>query len=228
MKLTLLRRKNEAPGVESFVFSPTKPISWIAGQFLHYVLHHEPTDNRGSDRWFTIASAPFEKEIRLTTRFSSDKSSSFKLALLAMKTGESIEAANLSGDFIVEDFKQEYVFIAGGIGITPFYSILKEANHDGKKFVVTLLYANRDKNIPFKKDLDVFAKNNPNLVIHYIISPKRIDEYLINKLVSSIQKSFFYISGAEKMVDNLDNTLKGMDVPTDRIKKDYFPGYKNE
>ncbi|MDE1925120.1 MAG: hypothetical protein KGH79_02985, partial [Patescibacteria group bacterium] len=67
MKLNLICRKTEAPGVESFVFGPAEPLSWKAGQFLHYVLHHEPTDSRGSDRWFTVASAPFEGEVMITT-----------------------------------------------------------------------------------------------------------------------------------------------------------------
>ena len=143
MKLKLIRRKKETPDVESFVFNPAEPLTWKAGQYLHAVIHHEPTDNRGSDRWFTIASAPFEKEVMITTRLTAEKGSSFKAKLSNLKIGKSIEISDLDGDFVVDDPALEYIFIAGGIGITPFYSILKEADHAKIKLQVTLLYANR-------------------------------------------------------------------------------------
>lgn len=228
MKLNLIRRKTEAPGVESFFFHPAEPLAWKAGQFFHYVLHHEPTDNRGSDRWFTVASAPFEKEVMITTRLTNEKGSSFKAALNALRIDESIEISDVDGDFIVDDPTQKYVFIAGGIGITPFHSILKEADHAEIKLQVTLLYANRDHNIPYKEELEKFAKNNPNLVVHYVISPERIDKSTLKKLVSDIQTPFFYVSGPEPMVESLGNTLKTMGIVADHIKQDYFPGYPNE
>lgn len=228
MKLTLIRRKTEVPGVESFIFNPAEEIVWKAGQFLHYVLHHEPTDDRGSDRWFTIASAPFEKEIMITTRLASEKGSSFKSALSNLKLGEEIEISDLDGDFIVGDPTLEYVFIAGGIGITPFHSILKEADNAKIKLNVTLLYSNRDENIPYKEELEKFAQNNPNLVIHYVISPKRIDQSMIEKLIPDISKPIFYVSGPEPMVESLGNTLKEIGIAKDHIKQDYFPGYTSE
>jgi hypothetical protein len=83
MKLKLAARKIESPGVESFIFKPEEPLVWKAGQFLHYVLNHSSTDDRGSDRWFTIASAPCEKHVMLTTRFDSKRSSTFKKTLKA-------------------------------------------------------------------------------------------------------------------------------------------------
>ena len=85
MKLDLVSKKLELPGVTSFIFKPAEPvafggkISWKAGQFFHYVLHHEPTDDRGSDRWFTISSAPSEGFIMITTRIAAEKGSTFKL-----------------------------------------------------------------------------------------------------------------------------------------------------
>ena len=228
MKLTLIRRKTETPGVESFIFSPAEPLLWKAGQYLHYVLHHEPTDNRGSDRWFTVASAPFEKEIMITTRLADEKGSSFKAALGALQIGESIEISDLDGDFIVEDATQEYVFIAGGISITPFHSILKEANHADIKLRATLLYANRDSNIPYKEELEGFAKDNPALVIHHVTAPQRIDKILIQKLIPDVQTPVFYVSGPEPMVKSLSEVLKDMGIAADHIKQDDFPGYPAE
>lgn len=228
MKLTLVRRKAEAAGIESFIFRPEEPIVWKPGQFLHFVLHHEPTDSRGSDRWFTIASAPFEEEVMITTRIAREKSSSFKSALVAMQVGESIETSDLDGDFVVDDSTQEYVFIAGGIGITPFYSILKDADQKQTKLRATLLYANRDEDIPYKEAFEKFAKNNPNFVLHYVISPQRIDQSFLKKTVPDIERPIFYVSGPESMVESLGSTLTEMGVSAARMKQDYFPGYPDE
>lgn len=228
MKLNLVRRKTEVPGVESFIFATAEPLAWKAGQYLHYVLHHEPTDDRGSDRWFTVASAPFEKEVMITTRVAAEKGSSFKTALQELRTGESIEISEVEGDFVVDDPAREHVFIAGGIGITPFYSILKEADHAGVKLNVTLLYANRGTDIPFNEELQVMQKNNSNLTIHHIISPARIDEETIKKLVPDIGKPVFYVSGPEPMVKALAGTLQTMGVAPGHIKLDDFPGYPAE
>jgi ferredoxin-NADP reductase len=152
MKLTLTARKKESPGVESFIFKPEEPLVWKAGQFLHYVLNHAPTDDRGSDRWFTNASAPCEKHVMLTTRFDSKRSSTFKKSLKALKCGDTIEISDLDGDFIVSDGRKAYVFIAGGIGITPFRAILQQAAHEGRLLRVTLLYVNRKSVAAYKKE----------------------------------------------------------------------------
>lgn len=227
MKLKLIRRKEETSDVESFIFDSPETLTWKAGQFLHYVLKHEPVDDRGSDRWFTIASAPFEKKVMITTRFSKENGSTFKQALSDLKIGEFIEASDVEGDFIVEDPAKKYVFIAGGIGITPFHSILKEADHTQTKLEVTLLYANRDQNIPYKEELEGFAKNNPNLFIHYVINPEHIDENTLKKYIPDIKTPIFYVSGPEGMVESLGDVLKTMGVEEDHIKQDYFPGYPN-
>lgn len=225
MKLELIRRKTEVPGVESFVFRPAEPIAWKAGQYLHYVLHHEPTDDRGSDRWFTIASAPGEKDVMITTRIAAEKGSSFKAALAALQIGEQIEASDVDGDFVVPDATQEYVFIASGIGITPFRSILVDADAAGTRLKVTLLYANRDADVPYKEQLDSLQKNNQALAIRYVTAPELIDEAMIRSTVPDLQKPLFYVSGPAPMVMALSETLQKMGVPMSRIKLDDFPGY---
>src|SRR6185436_10637886 len=223
MKLKLIARKQESPGVESFTFKPQEPLMWKAGQFLHYVLNHKSTDDRGSDRWFTIASAPYEKHVMLTTRFASKEGSTFKKTLKALKNGGSIEVSDLDGDFVVDDPKKLYVFIAGGIGITPFRSILKQAEHEGKQLHVTMLYANRKAVAAYKKEFDAMAKRNPNVKIHYLFHPQRIDEKSIREFVPELKQPIFYVSGPEPMVETLGNLLKKMGVPNKRIKQDWFP-----
>src|SRR5579863_869035 len=113
MKLKLVETKNEVKNVCSFIFKADEKITWKAGQFLHYVLHHEPTDDRGSDRWFTISSAPHEGHVRITTRFNPEKSSTFKDSLKNLQIGKNIEVSDLDGDFVLDDLNKEYVFIAG-------------------------------------------------------------------------------------------------------------------
>ena len=228
MILTLRARKSEAMGIESFIFEPSGPLVWRAGQYLHYVLHHRPTDDRGSDRWFTVSSAPSEGHVTVTTRFTSDKGSSFKRELAALSVGDAIEVSEVEGDFVIEDPVAEYVFIAGGIGITPFRSILTEAASAGVVPKVTLIYGNRDTDVPFKAELDVIAAGNPNLAIHYITAPQMIDEAAVRARVADLTTPLFYISGPAPMVMSLNDLLGGMGVAQGRIKLDDFPGYPEE
>ncbi len=228
MYLQLLEKRQELEGVTSFFFEPESPIEWQAGQYIHYVLHHLPTDDRGSDRWFTNSAAPFEKNVRITTRFATDKGSSFKKALDGIKIGKWIEISVVEGDFTLEDPEREYVFLAGGIGVTPYRSIITQLAHDKKPINITLLYANRDENIVFKDELEKIAKDNPNFKIHYIISPEHIDEAKVKEFVPDIKKPIFYVSGPEPMVDSLSEMLEKMGIPKDNIKQDSFPGYPGE
>lgn len=226
MKLKLTGKRHETPDVESLIFQPDEPISWQAGQFLHYTLHHEPTDERGSDRWFTISSSPNEDFIMISTRFTTKNSSSFKSKLQRMRTGDEIEAEGPEGDFVVDNIEQPKVFIAGGIGITPYRSILLDLDHNSKPLNITLLYANRAKdNVPFKKELDSLSQKHPEFKIHYIYTPQRVDKETIKKYVPNLNKPLFYVSGPEPMVEAMGETLKKMDIPESHIKQDFFPGY---
>lgn len=225
MKLKLIEKKQETKDAISFIFAPLEPLTFKPGQFLHYVLHHEPTDDRGSDRWFTNSAAPFEDQVCITTRITESKGSSFKNKLASLREGKSIEISLVSGDFVVEDLNQEYVFIAGGIGITPFRSILAQLDHEKKKIKATILYGNRDNDIVYKDDLEKAAKNNDGLQIHYIISPEHIDEKSIKEYVPDLQKPIFYVSGPEPMVDAMTELLSKMGIPGEHIKHDSFPNY---
>lgn len=228
MKLKLEARQKESLDVESFIFKPEKPLAWKAGQFLHYVLNHSSTDDRGSDRWFTIASAPYEGKVMITTRFAGAKGSTFKRALKGLKMGDTIEISDLDGDFVVSDSRKDYVFIAGGIGITPFHSILKQAEHEGKSLRVRLLYANRKHVAAYKKEFDAMAKQNPNLKIHYLFHPQRIDEKTVREIIPDLKKPLFYVSGPEPMVESIGKMLLQIGVPKKNLKQDWFPGYPAE
>ena len=225
MKLTLSATKQEANDTFSFIFAPEEPLQWKAGQLLRYVLDHPNPDDRGVERFFSIASAPHEEHIMLTTRFAS-KSSSFKRALKNLRRGDAVEAHDLEGDFVVDHRKKTFVFIAGGIGITPFRAILLDLEHNKKPLNVQLLYANRDNDFPYRKELEALRRRHPEFRIDYVVSPNRIDGKSIPQLVPDIQKPMFYVSGPEPMVESMDKTLKKIGVSKKRIKNDFFPGYE--
>jgi ferredoxin-NADP reductase len=225
MKFTLSATKQEANDTFSFIFAPEEPLQWKAGQLLRYVLNHPNPDDRGLERFFSIASAPHEEHVMLTTRFAS-KSSSFKKALKNLRRGDAVEAHDLEGDFVVDHRKKTFVFIAGGIGITPFRAILLDLEHNKKPLNVQLLYANRDNDFPYRKELEALRRRHPEFRIDYVVSPNRIDEKSIPQLVPDIQKPMFYVSGPEPMVESMDKTLKKIGVSKKRIKNDFFPGYE--
>lgn len=226
MKLKLKAKKQEVPNVTSFIFEPETPVTWQAGQYIHYTLPHEGADDRGDKRWFTVASAPFEGTPMITTRHATEHGSSFKEKLFHLEVGDELEAEAPEGDFVVADTSRNYVFIAGGIGITPFHAILKQADHEGVRLKVTLLYANRDAQAAYKDELQAFADRNPNLKIHYIVSPQQINETVIRERVPALSEATFYISGPEPMVKALAQTVASLGVPAEQIKLDDFPGYE--
>jgi ferredoxin-NADP reductase len=160
----------------------------------------------------------------LTTRFA-PKGSSFKKALKKLKLGDAIEAREKGGDFVLDHRRKMFVFIAGGIGITPFRAILLDLDRNRKPLNVQLLYANRDSDFPYRKELEALKKRHPEFRIDYIVSPDRVDEKTIPKLVPDMGSPVFYVSGPEPMVESLDKTLKKLGVSKKRVKNDFFPGY---
>lgn len=227
MKLTFLYSKSETPDVASFIFEPEREVTWKAGQYLHYVIPGTDREGQKNDRYFSIASAPSEKHIMLTTRFF-EKPSYFKQALKAMKGGDTIEAEEPEGDFVIDDPSKDLIFIAGGIGITPYRSMLIEAAAQGQQLRVNLLYANRNEHIAYRRQLDKLAQKNHTMKISYIIKPRRIDDELLKASLSSIDQPLVYVSGPEPMVEAMVEQLKAAGASEDNIKTDYFPGYEED
>ena len=187
MKLTLRATKQEVSDIFSFIFVPERPLRWQAGQYLHYILNHPKPDDRGVERYFSIASAPYEKQVMLTTRFA-PKGSSFKKVLKKLKPGDVIEVRDKGGDFVLDHRRKMFVFIAGGIGITPFRAILLDMDRNKKPLNVQLLYANRNDDFPYRKELEALKKHHPEFRIDYVVSPDRVDEKTIPKLVPDRDK----------------------------------------
>jgi len=227
MKLQFLGSQPVAGNVISFNFKPEASLSWQPGQYIHYVLPHADADDRGDERWFTNSAAPSEGVVRISTRIDSEHGSSFKRALQQLQPGDEVEADGPEGDFVIEDDSRNYIFVAGGIGITPFRSMLEEANTQGKQLNVNLLYANRTQDIPFKEELERYVAANPDLKIEYVIQPDALSAELIKQHADAVDNPLIYLSGPEPMVKSFADELKALGVDETAVKLDDFPGYES-
>lgn len=225
MKLQLVSITNETPDVKTFRFAPEAPFAWKPGQYLHYTLPHPNADDRHEDRWFTISSAPFEGHVAITTRLASEHGSTFKQALNGLQPGAEILAEGPEGDFVVDDPAGQFVFIAGGIGITPFRSIITQADHDGHPLNINLLYANRDDTYVFDAQLQAIAARHPEFKIHKFTDPRHIETADIQRIMAGLAQPHFYVSGPEPMAEHYEGVLKELSIADDHIHGDFFPGY---
>jgi ferredoxin-NADP reductase len=222
MLLRLITKKPETPGITTFVFKPDVPFSWQAGQYLHYILPHPNVDDRGTGRWFTISAPPFIGNPSMTTRHFYEQSSSFKKALFKLEIGDQIEADGPGGDFVIDEKAVQHVFIAGGIGITPFCAMLGQLEHDKKDLNIGLLYLNRDKNVVYKNLLNNLQKSQSNFKVNYYID-RAITMADLAKYPRD--ETVFYLSGPKQMVEAYQTMLTEMGIEKKKIKLDYFPGY---
>ena len=221
MRLRLTRKFAEAGNAKSFRFRPERPLSWQAGQYLKYTLPHEHPDDQGTSRYFTIASAPYEGEVQITTRISQ---SSFKRALDALEPDDGIEAEGPSGDFAWREAEVPHSWIAAGIGITPFHSILAERIHRGLPLPVRLLYANRDEKVIFRETLEAWAGARAAFELQFVIS-ERLGAELIRERLGGLERGLVYLSGPEPMVEAIGAALIDTGLDEDRLQRDWFPGY---
>ena len=231
MKLRFVGKKKEIENVFTFTFDPCLPagrpakkIAWQPGQYLHYELPHPNADDRGVERWFTISAPPYAGLPTITTRFNTDRSSTFKKALRKLEPGTEIEAGEPRGDFLLDPDAYCHVLIAGGIGITPYHSQLLQLDHDGKPLNVDLMYANRDENFVFDAQFQELAAKHPEFKIHKFVGDERISKDDLHPFLAD-ERVIFYISGPKPMVETYQHLLEDLNVAPERVKTDYFPGY---
>jgi ferredoxin-NADP reductase len=232
--LTLKRVEEVARDAYEFVFSSDRPFSFSPGQYMEWTLAHESPDNRGNRRYFTLASAPTERTVRLGVKFYPE-ASTFKRALAAMKKGERISASHIAGGFVLPRNKnKKLVFIAGGIGITPFRSMVRYLLDKNEPRDIVMLYSNRSaKDIAYADVLDR-ARTELGIRTIYAVTEGdgssdvyagKIDAGLIRREVPDYASRTFYLSGPHAMVAAFEKTLRDMGVPRYRIKSDFFPGF---
>ena len=233
--LTLAAVENAAHDAYDFVFTPDRKFSFAPGQYMEWTLVHRYPDNRGNRRYFTIASSPTENTVRLGVKFY-PQASTFKRALGSMKNGDEISAAHLAGGFVLpKDPKKKLVFIAGGIGITPFRSMLQYLLDKKEARPITLLYANKTAaDIAYRDILDR-ARNELGIATTYSLTDEKapapgmykgaIDARLIAQYIPDYRDRTFYLSGPHTMVEAFGKTLRNMGVSRFKIKSDFFPGF---
>lgn len=239
MRVKLEKVINEAFETKSFLFSTQKKFRFLPGQYIYVTLPKLKDDYRGPTRYFTISSSPTEKRfIKITTRIR--EISNFKQTLSKLKMGESIEIEGPSGTFILDEHesKNNHIFLAGGVGITPFRSIIKY-NLDKKLYTkIHLIYSNRDlDSIVFRKELEKWSKKHKNIKLTMTITGNnsntpsnykntKIDEkLLINLSARTPTGSIFWISGSPMFVDAMQTVLKNLEIPLKNINTDKFTGY---
>lgn len=227
MFLTLIKKEKILGNIRTFIFKPDKDFAFVPGQFMRYFLPHKNTDKKGDNRYFTISSAPFEKYIQITTRFDNLPVSSFKQALWDLPIGGRIEASGPEGEFIVKPKMRKLVLLAGGIGITPFRSMVAELNHTGEisSKSISLVYANKDKNIVFGDELDqISAKNLESFRIEYIFDPRRIDTKVLKNYMTD--DTYYLVSGPKPFVDAMKDLIFDLKIDLKYFRGDFFPGYE--
>ena len=232
MRVTFDRAEAEAENIRTFYFRPEKPVHYTAGQYTELTLPHARPDKRGSKRWFTLSSSPVDELLTITTKYAGDdKSSSFKKALFKLKPGTELHMAEPMGDFVLPKLIQTpLVFVAGGIGITPFHSMLGWLAQTHEARPIKLLYAVRSEDeIVFQ---DTFAKANVQPVI-MVSQPSpawggesgQLSAELILGLEKPSEDTLVYVSGPELMVESLEKDLKKAGIKKDRLVLDFFPNY---
>jgi ferredoxin-NADP reductase/Na+-translocating ferredoxin:NAD+ oxidoreductase RnfD subunit len=235
--LALKQKAKIATDTAEFVFHPDRTFAYQPGQYAEWTLAHEGPDSRGSRRYFTLASSPTEPDLRIGIKFN-EKSSSFKEALLDMDDESYIVASQLAGDFVLpKDPTKKLVFIAGGIGVTPFRSMVKYLVDTNDSRTVTLLYSVRNEaGIAYKSIFEeaieaigldtIYAVTDSNATIS---DPHAragsITGELIKQAVPDYLERVFYISGTHAMVVAMQDILTELGVSHHNVKVDFFPGY---
>jgi len=231
--LTLERIERSATDSYDFIFRSPRKIAFQAGQYLEWTLGLDRPDSRGNRRYFTIASAPTEETVRLGVKFY-PQSSAFKRELLTLKPGGHIHAAQLAGNFTLPAKRQTKIaFLAGGIGITPFRSMLHYLLDRKERRPIVLLYGTEgQEDIAYRDVLGAAGRELGIRTIHAVARGAErgqytgyIDERLIRLAIPDYLERTFYISGPQAMVKVLRQKLRGMGVRRSKIKVDYFPGF---
>lgn len=233
----LTSREDVAERTMTFRFE--KPVDWIfnAGQFMEVTLIDPPEDDDFSNtRAFSIASAPEEDFLMCATRLTG---STFKKVLSTVPLGTAVKIEGPFGDLVLhEDATRAAVLLTGGIGITPFRSIVVDAATRKLPHKIFLFYSNRrPEDAPFLDELQALERENPNYRFIPTMTEKEksarpwngetgfINKTMLDKHLAGATSPLYYITGPGGMVKGMHEMLKEVGVREDDIRTEEFPGY---
>lgn len=220
-ELTLVEKNKLTPTTYSYKFKPDKSVIHEAGQYMEFTLPGLVHDTRGNRRSFSIASSPGDELIEIGVKFYKP-GSSFKSQLAAMNLGEHISASNVAGEFVLpKNITRPIVLLAGGIGITPFISMLNEYMKSTSSPQIDLYYFVSDSSEIAYKDTLASAKTH-GIHVHTRIGRER---GLRTTDIEDHTDADFYISGPPGLIDSYQDLLHSAGIPRQRIHTDYFTGY---
>lgn len=233
----LMRREEVAEGIMAFHFEKPPEFDFRPGQYADLTLSNPPeTDAEGNTRTFSIASAPFENELIFTTRM---RDTAFKRSLKNIALATEVQISPAAGSFTLHKNRAKAaVFLAGGIGITPFHSIVRQADRDRLKQDLYLFYSNRrPEDAAFLETLQLLETTNPNFRLICTMTEMSkskkewkgetvlIDKEMLSRHLAALQGPIYYIAGPPTMVAAIQKTLVSAGVEEDDIRAEEFSGY---
>ena len=236
MRVRLKERRPESADGMSFIFDlGGQPFEYLPGQYTFYELDELAfPDERGKRRHFTISSSPTEKGvIMFTTRL---RGSGFKETLRQAPYGYELSVDAAEGSFVLPRGEtRRHIFIAGGIGVTPYRSILRNAADTKTPINAQMLHLSRTPaDIIFRRELEEIARQIPTFsYVSVFEDPDEgwkgergvLTEALIRRYVAEPAKSLFWLSGSPEAVKAFKTLVRQVEVPEDSIRTDDFTGY---
>lgn len=237
MHTTLIGSETVAEGTMLFKFEKSKGFSYKPGQTVDVTLINPPeTDAEGNTRAFSLASSPADTYLAIATRM---RDTAFKRVLKNMTPGTELKIEGPFGDLTLhENTKRPAVFLAGGIGITPFHSMCVDAAERKLPHKITLFYSNRrPEDAAFLEELKYLPEKNPNFTFVGTMTEMSassrewdgeqgyINAAMLSKYIDQASMPIYYIAGPAAMVAAMRTMLNESGVSNDDIRTEEFTGY---
>ena len=235
MKATIKEKQEVAKGTLFVTFDlGGEDVEFQPGQYFWVELLDPPYDDeKGPRRHITVVTSPTERGmLGLATRL---RDSAFKRSLAEMPEGSPVDVEQPKGSFVLpEDTSKQYAFIAGGIGITPFRSMLRYMADRGLDYNVTLVYSNRDvESTAFLDELEELENAIPGLRLVCTMTDdpswegdtRMLDAAVLRDILGDLESIQFMIAGPPGMAKSVEAALLEAGLSEDQVKSDSFSGY---